>query len=198
MHLRLLTRRFDVIIFLHCGLTDMLWVHPHIKNSTLWMKVNCLKLNGDKTKMIILSSPYYAKTRTHNMTMDINGELIGSKNEVRNLGIIFDHTMNMESNVNNEVCQTAYMHPRNISKIRHCITTVAREWCFHHLRTGLCKWHTAWPSTISHIKNATCSTLLNTSNHWYKDVWSYNIRFTIVTQAFYWAKDTLLSSSPEL
>ena len=161
-----------------------------ISKIQLWMKVNFLKLNGDKTKMIILSSPYYAKARTHNMTMDINGGIIGSKIEVRNLGVIFDHTMDMESHVN-KVCQTTHMHPRNISKIRHC------EWCFHHLRTGLCKCHTAWPSTISHIK-ITCSTLLSTSNHCYKDAWSNNVRCSIVTQASYWTKDTLQGSSPEL
>ena len=79
----------------------------------IWMKANFLKLNAEKTEMIILSSPYFAKARTHDMIINLNGDLIHPNRAVRNLGVIFDNTMNMESHVN-KICQTAYIHLRNI------------------------------------------------------------------------------------
>ena len=71
--------------------------------------------------MIILSSRYFAKARTHDMIINLNGDLKHPNKAVRNLGVIFDNTMNMESHVN-KICQTAYIYLRNISKIRPYIT----------------------------------------------------------------------------
>ena len=79
----------------------------------IWMKANFLKLNAEKAEMIILSSPYFAKARTHDMIINLNGDLIHPNRAVRDLGVIFDNTMNMESHVN-KIFQTAYKHLRNI------------------------------------------------------------------------------------
>ena len=79
----------------------------------IWMKANFLKLNAEKTERIILSSPYFAKARTHDIIINLNGDLIHPNRAVRNLGVIFDNTINMESHVN-KMCQTAYIHLRNI------------------------------------------------------------------------------------
>ena len=49
------------------------------------------------------------------MIINLNRELIHPNKAVRNLGVIFDNTMNMESHVN-KICQTAYIHLRNIFK----------------------------------------------------------------------------------
>ena len=51
--------------------------------------VNFLKLSSDKTKMIILSSPYFAKARPRYMIINLNGELIHPNKSVRNLGVNF-------------------------------------------------------------------------------------------------------------
>ena len=78
------------------------------------MKANFLKLNAEKTEMIILSSPYhFAKARTHDMIINLNGELIHPNKAVCNLGVIFDNTMNMESHVN-KFCQTVYINLGNM------------------------------------------------------------------------------------
>ena len=88
-------------------------IEESISEIQIWMKANFLKLNAEKTKMIILSSPYFAKARTHDMIINLNGDLIHPNRTVRNLGVIFDNIMNMESHVN-KICQTAYIHLRNI------------------------------------------------------------------------------------
>ena len=88
-----------------------------------------------KPETIILSSPYFAKARTHDMIINFNGELIHPNKAVRSLGVIFDNTMNMESHVN-KICQTAYIHLRNISKIRPYITKDACESLVHAFITS--------------------------------------------------------------
>ena len=45
----------------------------------IWMKANFLKLNAEKTEMIILSSPYCAKARTHDMIINLNRSAHTSK-----------------------------------------------------------------------------------------------------------------------
>ena len=77
------------------------------------MNTNFVKLNADKTGMIILSSPYFAKAQTHDMIINLNGEIIHPNKADRNPGVIFDNAMNMESHVN-KITQTAYLYLRNI------------------------------------------------------------------------------------
>ena len=84
-----------------------------ISEIRIWMKANFLKHNAEKTEMIILSSPYFAKARTHDMIINLNGDLIHPNRAVRNIGVIFDNTMNMESHAN-MMCQTSYIHMRKI------------------------------------------------------------------------------------
>ena len=57
-----------------------------------WMKSNFLKLNAEKN-MAILSSPCFAKAWTHDMMIELNGELIHPNKAVRNLGVFFDKTI---------------------------------------------------------------------------------------------------------
>ena len=66
-----------------------------------WMTTNKLKLNGEKTEIIILSD------KTKNCPIDLNhlncaGEEISipSANVVRNLGVYFDLNLTMESHIN--------------------------------------------------------------------------------------------------
>ena len=95
-----------------------------------WMNTNFVKLNADKTGMIILSSPYFAKAQTHDMIINLNGEIIHPNKADRNPGVIFDNAMNMESHVN-KITQTAYLYLRNIEKIRHFVTNGACESLLH-------------------------------------------------------------------
>ena len=69
----------------------------------IWMKFNFSNSMQKKTEMIILSSPYFAKAWTHDMIINLNRELIHPIKAARNLGAIFDSTVNMESHVN-KIC----------------------------------------------------------------------------------------------
>ena len=97
--------------------------------------VNFLKLSSDKTKMIILSSPYFAKARPHYMIINLNGELIHPNKSVRNLGVNFDNTMNMDSRMN-KVCQIVYTPEKYCFKIKHYIVKDAWESLVHTFVTS--------------------------------------------------------------
>ena len=86
-----------------------------IKN---WVTTNKLKLNGEKTEIIILSN------KSKNVPIDLNhlnyaGEEISipSANVVRNLGVYFDSNLTMESHIK----KVTQFQLQNIGKIRDLI-----------------------------------------------------------------------------
>ena len=110
------------------------------------------KLNAYKTKMIIVSSPYFG-AQTHNMINDLNGQLIHQIEEVRNLIVIFDNTINMESH-NHKVCKTAYIH-LHLKKyaLYHTRWMRVLSTCLHNFKTWLCKYHIAtWSASLQILK----------------------------------------------
>ena len=76
-----------------------------------WLKQNFMSCNTNKTEMIIISSSHGPTPPLFNITF--NGDIITPSKQVRNLGVIFDKNLNMESHVN-KVCQAGYFHLRNI------------------------------------------------------------------------------------
>ena len=60
-----------------------------------WMNCNLLKLNDSKTDVLVLASPHYITTIT-DMTIRVGDTSIPSSQFVRNLGVMFDQTMNMK------------------------------------------------------------------------------------------------------
>ena len=96
-----------------------------------WMRAYKLKLNDDKTELLILSSKSRRKYINSNSVKigisDIHVQAIGSK--VRNLGIIFDDSMSMQAHVK-KICQTAYFH-RNINSIRKLLSQQDNDKLIH-------------------------------------------------------------------
>ena len=81
------------------------------------MSQNKLKLNADKTELLVMSSPQMqAKISIPSIT--VHGHIVTDLNEpVDNLGAVFDPNINMPAHVSN-VIKTANYHLRNIGKIR--------------------------------------------------------------------------------
>ena len=75
------------------------------------------------------SRPSYSATHsdpTHVMTW----EYINGSKTVRNLGSVFDESMNLKQHVK-DVCKSAFYHIQNISKIRDCLTHNDTETLVH-------------------------------------------------------------------
>jgi hypothetical protein len=90
-----------------------------------WMNVNMLKLNTDKTEVIMFSSPYNSK-HIEDLSITVGDSKINQSVNVRNLGAIFDSNMNMEDHVNS-VCRSCYAHLRQIGRIRKYLTIDASK-----------------------------------------------------------------------
>ena len=93
------------------------------------MSSNKLKLNEDKTELLII----LLCRQTHKCNIEslsIGGCEIKSSGTVRNLGVIFDNTMLLKSQINN-VVKNCHFHLREIGKIRTYLSTEAASSLIH-------------------------------------------------------------------
>ena len=79
------------------------------------MILNGLKLNEEKTELLLLSSRYRPSP---------------SLEFVRNLGVIFDPRADMEHHIK-KICKTCHFHLTNISKIRTYLDRESTEAIIH-------------------------------------------------------------------
>ena len=85
-----------------------------------WMCQNMLKLNQDKTELIVFASKHHA-TEFSGCTIVFDESVVNNVDCVRNLGVYFDTTLNMEKQT--KVTSKACFHNlRNIGRIRQFIT----------------------------------------------------------------------------
>ena len=78
-----------------------------------------LKLNDDKTELIVFASCYNQDLYS-DVSMMIGNTTVVCEPQVKNLGVIFDQVMSMRQYVN-YTSRTALFHLRNISRIRRYI-----------------------------------------------------------------------------
>jgi len=90
-----------------------------IADIRLWMISQKLKLNDDKTEIIILSAPSHT-TQVNCGNIVIGDSCVVPAASARNLGVIFDHHLTMESHIK-MVSKNAYYHLRNIASIRNTL-----------------------------------------------------------------------------
>ena len=99
-----------------------------------WMHHNMLKLNADKTELILFSSKPNADCIS-DLTIKVGCSEIKPSSHVRNLGALLDSKMDMEKQVNS-VCRACYTKLRQISYIRPYLTTSATKTLVHSLVTS--------------------------------------------------------------
>ena len=95
-----------------------------------WMSAHGLSMNNDKTELIVFSS-----SNQEIFSLDALDTTINSSQAVRDLGFTLDCRLTLEQHVN-AICRLAYMHIRNISSIRKCISKQACESLVHALVTS--------------------------------------------------------------
>jgi len=97
------------------------------------MAFNELKLNQDKTELLIIHSRYcFCPTLSCLRVRDV--EVVPVK-AASNLGVAFDDTMSFKSHIT-DVCKSSFYHLRNISRIRKCLTCEATEMVVHAFVTS--------------------------------------------------------------
>jgi hypothetical protein len=98
-----------------------------------WMSSNKLKLNADKTELLIIGSKF--RPGPEIPFVNIGTESIKAWKEARNSGVLFDDTMNFEKQVA-AICKSSFYHLRNISRIRKHLSVESTNILIHAFITG--------------------------------------------------------------
>ena len=104
-----------------------------ISDLRTWMIKNKLKINDSKTEFLVLTSSFF-KQQFNDLQINLGSTEINPSLSARNLGVIFDSHLNLESHINT-VCRSAYFHLRNIRRIRNMLTDNACSQLIHALVT---------------------------------------------------------------
>ena len=99
-----------------------------------WMNNNMLKINADKTEVILFSSKSNQK-HVETISVKIGKEDIKPSTNVRNLGAFLDSEMNMEKHINS-VCRSGYGQLRQIGHIRKYLNADATKSLVNSLVTS--------------------------------------------------------------
>lgn len=96
-----------------------------------WMNNNFLKLNEDKTEILIIGP----KTKRETVIKNLGGLASWVKPEVTSLGVIIDSELNFNAHIN-KVTKTSFFHLRNITKVRPFIRQEDAEKLIHAFITS--------------------------------------------------------------
>ncbi len=80
-----------------------------VQDIKTWLNSNFLKLNMDKTEIIIIGIPSLTIKVPADFTCDITGTLIAPSSTVRNLGVMFDPSLSFLSHINS-LSKLAFFH----------------------------------------------------------------------------------------
>ena len=104
-----------------------------IDDIRVWMGLNGLKLNENKTEFIVFGSKsMLSKINSHKLSLHVGDNDIQSAAKVRNLGVIFDSNMSFNNQISN-ISRSVRYQLRNLSFIRKCLTKDATEKLIHAL-----------------------------------------------------------------
>ena len=109
-----------------------------LKTIKKWMIRNKLKLNEEKTEVMLISSKNFRnKNNTTIKHINFDGKEISlpTCDVVRNLGFYFDRYFDMEAHVK-KICQCCHFHLRNIGKIRNFIDNDTTHMLVHSFITS--------------------------------------------------------------
>ena len=126
-----------------------------------WMNRNMLKLNADKTELILFFSQNNEK-HVETITIKIGKTEIKQSECVRNLGAFLDSKMNMDKHINT-VCRSGYMQLRQIGHIRKYLTTDATKSLVNSLVTSRLDYCNALLSGVPKTILGRLQTLQNTA-----------------------------------
>ena len=100
-----------------------------IQQIKCWMSTNFLKLNDDKTEILVMSSKF-SNVLQRVDSVEIGQYTVSPQIMVRNLGAIMDSKITLESHINN-IVKLGYQHLHRIGHIRKYLNRSALETLVH-------------------------------------------------------------------
>ena len=98
-----------------------------------WMSINKLKLNQDKTEVLVFTS-VYNKEPVHLDSISIGNTSVNISTSARNIGVLFDNKLTMSEHIN-YLCKSASFSLRKIGSIRKFINQKACAQLVHSVVT---------------------------------------------------------------
>ena len=123
-------------------------VEAFVAEIRVWMIRNYLKLNDDKSELLVFHTRHSPRPVISNIMVGEEG--VTPSSSCRNIGVVFDDTLTFETQINS-FCKTSFWHLRNIWRIRtyldkpsleiliHAFLTNKLDYC-NSLLTGLPKY----------------------------------------------------------
>ena len=100
-----------------------------------WMVINKLKLNQDKTEVVLISSRYRPRPPLDSLQIgNVTVTVVPSSSD-RNLGVIFDKCFDFEDHIKS-ICKSSHFHIRNIANIRKYIDEESAKIVVHAFVTA--------------------------------------------------------------
>ena len=91
-----------------------------------WMNQNMLKLNDDKTELIVFTSKY-EQGLYNDLSIAIGDTVVECSSQVKDLGVIFDRVLSLREHVS-YISKTCRFHLRHISRKRKYILSLPSHW----------------------------------------------------------------------
>ena len=141
-----------------------------IQDVQLWMVANKLKLNGDKTELLVLTARQRPQPPLDSIT--IRADVIKASKSAKNIGVWLDSVLSMDVQINN-ICKTAFFRLRNIAKIRKFLTHRQCEILIHtfisskldYCNVLLSGLQQSQINRLQHVQNAAARLLTATSRY---------------------------------
>ena len=100
-------------------------------NIKAWMSSHYLKLNAEKTEVLVITSPSLSSS-VNLPSLQLAGAEVQASEVVRDLGVTLDSQLHLHQQVHNTV-RSAYVHLNKIARIRRLLTTEATKTLVHSL-----------------------------------------------------------------
>lgn len=99
-----------------------------------WMGCHSLKMNGDKTEILLITSKPMRKALP-DIQLCIDGHNVQPSTSAKNLGVTFDHHASMERHITS-VCRLSYMQLRRLRRIKKLLPRDVLEALVHAFVTS--------------------------------------------------------------